>query len=241
MALLICEQGPLWSALTAALLRDGKSVATARPQERDLFSAASGKQTILYAPAASLLAGTLDPRPSRERMAEVLRAAKAPGVQAVVLLVPLGGGFEEEETLLRHSGKPFVVLRSPPLLDEVAAQVGTSDHEALWVPRAGVAEVTDGERLVAAVLAAIDGDQQGSSRRVAGDILDAPTLFGRAVNLFAPSGAPPKLQVHGVWPPLYRITRRVLKLLGRPEPAALPLWDKLGQSVLAPAHELVAA
>jgi hypothetical protein len=232
MALVVCEQGPLWSAVTDALLSAGKHLATARPGTPELFLLALDKQTIVYAPAPSLLGGTLEPRPSRRRMHRVLRAANAPGVRLLVLLVPAAGGFAEEEALLRRSGKPYVVLRSPPLLDEIAEQMGTAEHEALWVPRAGVAEATDAERLGAALLEALDGEHEGSSIRVKGDTLDAAELFGRAANLFATRNAEPRLHIHGVWPPLYRVTRRMLKLLGRPEPAALELWDRLGRQGL---------
>ena len=240
MALVVSEQGPLWSAVTDALLSSGKHLATARPSDPDLFLLALDKQTIVYAPASSLLGGTLAPCPSRRRMQRVLRAARAPGVSLLVLLVPSAGGFAEEEALLRRSGKPYVVLRSPPLLDEIAEQMGTADHDALWVPRAGVAEATDADRLGAALLEAIDGGHVGSSIRVAGDTLGAPELFDRAANVFAMRGAEPRLHIHAVWPPLYRLTRRMLKLLGRPEPAALELWDRLGQPALGSASASMA-
>ena len=134
-----------------------------------------------------------------------------------------------------------MVLRAPPLLDEVVAQMGMGGREALWVPRSGVVEITDGDRLSAKVLRAIDGEQDGSTLRASGEILDAPTLFARAVNLFAASGVAPRLHIHGVWPPLYRFTRSLLRLLGRPEPAALTLWDKLGQRALPSAREAAPA
>jgi hypothetical protein len=235
MALVICEQGPLSSDLTDALLSTGRRVATARPDDDDLFSQALGHEVIVYAPAPSLLAGTLEPRPSRERMRRVLRAARAPGVESVVLVAPARGGFAAEERLLRHSGTPFVLLRSPPLLDEIVEQMGTRGVQALWVPSAGNAPITDGARLAAAIRDAVETENHGTTVLVPGEHLDAPTLFGRAASLFASGGAKPRLHVHGVWPPLYRATRQILRLLGRPEPAALTLWDQLRRQTAEPA------
>ena len=77
-------------------------------------------RAIVCTAAPSMLDGKLDPRPSPERMRTIVRAANAPGVKLVVVLVPSGEHYAEEELVLKKDGKPYVILRCPPLVEELA-------------------------------------------------------------------------------------------------------------------------
>jgi hypothetical protein len=76
-------------------------------------------QCVVDAPAARLLDGFLDPQPDPARMRRALGAASAPGVGSIVVVVPIGRAYDTEIDVLRRHGKPFVIVESPLLFEEV--------------------------------------------------------------------------------------------------------------------------
>ncbi len=103
---------PLGLAIRQAIRASGEEVRVAAVGEpSDLFMAALDCRAIVCTAAPNLLDGKLDPRPSPERMKTVVRAANAPGVRLVVLVVPSGDHYAEEELVLKKDG-----ITKPPAL-----------------------------------------------------------------------------------------------------------------------------
>ena len=121
MSLLALERGCLREAIAKTLGHaDPAGVALESPASTDLFTRAFGHHAIVYGPAPCLLDGKLDPSPDVDRMRNVLRAANAPGVALVVVVIPEGDAYQAEIDALRRDGKPYIIVRAPALLEEVA-------------------------------------------------------------------------------------------------------------------------
>jgi len=229
MILAIVGNEPLGAAVCRALEEAGESPVLADAADDDLFDRATGCRTVVYAPAARLLEGTLDPAPDQERMRAVLAAANAPGVELVALIRPAAAAWSDEESVLRRSGKPYVVLRAPPLLEEIgtAAQLGAMS--SVSVPRNGraraalVSSVT--ERLLGALA---DDEMQGRCIDIPGEALDAVDLLRRAA---ATLGHP--IDVAGASPTGMKIRRALARLFGRPQQSAHDLVERLGAAYAA--------
>lgn len=89
-------------------------------------------------------------------MRRVLGAANAPGVRRIVVLVPPGDAFAAELELLRRDGKPYIVIESPLLFEEVAKLCAR--ERSLWLPRAGSVRATTTDALTEAIRAALTSE-----------------------------------------------------------------------------------
>jgi hypothetical protein len=96
MVLLVADPGPLRAAVEAGLRQAGEDVVVRSPADEDLWLAARGGRAVVYLPGSSLLDANLAPSPSVERVAEVLAAAGAPGVEVLVPVFPDHPGFALE-------------------------------------------------------------------------------------------------------------------------------------------------
>jgi len=190
------------------------------PTDDDLFGKACGCRTIIYLPASSLLDGRLQPKPSADRMRAVLGATNAPGVELLVVATP--PGYEEEELALRKYGCPYVVLRTPPLIEEVAADPALHERCAVWLPRGRNVAVSTASR-VADEIARVMGDDsmQGATVDAPSQTMDAAEVLRQA----AARGA--RASVRTVSPVIDDVVRRVGRLFGVSEPPIVGLHGRL--------------
>lgn len=228
--LLLIPKGPLRKAIRSALAERGEDYQLGAASDDGLFERALGQDTLVYAPARSLLAGRLDPSPDPGRMRRVIGAAAAPGCSTVVVVVPEGTGYDPELDVLRKAGKPYVIVSAPPLFEEVGVVLARSGG-GVWVPRGGSIRVASASAVAHAVLAASSSEWQGRVEAVEGDVLELHEAFSRAAK-----SSRRKVSVHAVWPPLHRVVDPVVRWLNGSEPPASALAGALlrSSSSLAP-------
>jgi hypothetical protein len=220
MILSLASEGPLGRTLHAKLAKKGEELCIATPSDDYLFGKACGCRTIIYLPAPSLLDGRLQPEPSADRMRAVLGATNAPGVELLVVAAPLG--YEEEELALRKYGCPFVVLRTPPLIEEIAADPALQERCAVWLPRGHHVAVATAWRVAAEIVRAIgDDSMQGATIDAPSHVMDAAEVLRQA----AASGA--RASVRTVSPVIDTMVRRVGRLFRVSEPPVVGLHGRL--------------
>lgn len=220
--LLLLERSPLRRVLRELAKSRDIPVALGRPGDDALFERALGCDTIVYAPASSLLSGTLEPRPDPGRMRRVIGAAHAPGCSLIVLVVPAAGTYDTELDVLRRSGKPYVVVTAPPLIEELSAEIAKTDAAALWLPRTGNIDVGRAVDLAETVLEASRAENHGGVTAAPSRKADLATLFREAA-----AESPKPVRVVPVWPPLHRAIRPIARWLRGSEPSVLTLAARL--------------
>ncbi len=225
MVLCIVENGIAREAITTCLAQHGHAFAVASPSHEDLFSVALHRKAIVYVASPRLLDGWMHPAPSIDRIRSVLGAAQAPGVELVVAVFPGSDGYEAEEAALRTEGKPYIVLRAPPLAEELAEDVLQDDERSLWVPEGAVVRACEAGALATAVLSALSDERQGRAHDVPSEAIDLPKLFRRVAQR-----SPRPLRVHLVPRTIFRMARPVARWMRGKEPVALTLYDRLATS-----------
>ncbi len=215
MVLLVAEAGPLRAAIVQGLAAAGLEPSVVAPTDPDLWAAARNHQAVVYLAAASLLDGKARPEPSEERMAEVLGAAEAPGVEVVVPVFPMSDAYASEIQVMKRRGKPYAALRAEPLLEEIA-QLVPDGVGALYLPRCGTARYCRAEAVVRAVMAAIETEEQGRVSDIPSEQADAAAV----VKLATASTRSP-VRVRALWPWLFRLLRPALRWVSRGEERAL--------------------
>ena len=226
--LLVAPRGLLRQRLSRGLKRQGYQVTRVRPGAEDLFSRALGKQAIVFAGAGNLLDVQLsqahdagEALSAGAHLAEVLRASNAPGVQLLVFLFPLDG-YQSEVAQIRRYGKPYVILRSPALLEEVAEAALSDAPSQLWLPKAGAISATPSSVVLQAISNALITEEQGR---------ETPIVSSRyhLAGLLAAAAATRRQRpvVHAVHPGLYRWARAIARWLSGSEPAALRFADRV--------------
>jgi hypothetical protein len=221
MVLIVADQGPVSDAVARAAEALGP-VRWASADDEDLWLAAKGCRAIVYIPAPSLLGGRLEPSPDVERVQAVLAASNAPGVEVVVMVVPSRAGYEAEIRAIRKYGAPYVLLEPPVVLEEIGAALTSESHRSIWLPRSGVVPVTSADTLAAAVVAAVDTEEQGRFLPIPAAEVDVAEVFKEAAQTVCP-----EVKVHAVWPRLHRTVRPIVRWLRGGEPTALSLADRL--------------
>ena len=183
-------------------------------------------RAIVCTAAPNLLDGTLDPSPSPDRMRAVVRAAKAPGVKLVVLVAPAGGRYAEEELVLKKDGIPYVILRSPPLVEELAEATNFHVGGPLWVERGRTITLSTGADVAKAVVAALDDDSlQGATETIPSEEVDLADALRRAARV---AGA--RATVRTAPSAVSAAVRNVSTWLGLRRPPALALYERLGSA-----------
>lgn len=220
MILCVSGEGLLQAALLARLREQGEDVRVASPSDDDLFSKALGCRAVVYLPAHALLDGRLHPEPAPERIRNVLGATNAPGVELLVVATP--PGYDDEELAVRKYGVPYVIMRSPPLVEELEVQPALHERCAVWLPRGRTVTVTSAPRVADAVVRALRDDSlQGATIDVPSESVDAAEVLRRA------AARSRRASVHTVAPALDALVRRVGRLFRVPEPAIVALHGQL--------------
>jgi hypothetical protein len=196
MVLLIAGDGPLGDLIELGLQQAGCSVERHAPDEDGLFDVARGKRAVVYAPCARLLDGTLSPAPDVHRVRRALRAAYAPGVEVLVVVSPRG--YEPEIDIVRRDGTPYVIVESPPLVEDLGSEVRGA--RALVVPRAARMGIAEARVLLEHVVDALHTKRPGRVSQVPAGALTPAAAFARAVE-----SEHPRPRVIAMWAPLYRL------------------------------------
>jgi hypothetical protein len=185
--------------------------------------AALGCRAIVCTASPNLLDGRLDPTPSPERMRTIVRAANAPGVSLVVLVVPSGEHYDEEELVLKKDGIPYVVLRCAPLMEEMADATNFHVTGSVWLERGKTIDVSTGAALSAALARALDdGSLQGATVTVPAEPVDLAEAIRRAAHV---AGA--RMEVHTAPVGLGAAYRALTGWLGISKPPALALYERM--------------
>jgi DNA-binding protein len=216
--------GPLGLAIRHAIRAKGDEVREAGVGEpSDLFMAALDCRAIVCTAAPNLLDGKLDPSPSPERMKTIVRAANAPGVRLVVLVVPSCDHYAEEELILKKDGIPYVILRCAPLVEELAEAMNFHVTGSLWLARGKTTAISTCADVATAVRKALIEDSlQGATIDVPSEQVDLTEAVRRAARV---AGA--HTEVRATSPSLIAAFRKVSVWLGRPQPPAITLYERM--------------
>jgi hypothetical protein len=183
---------------------------------------ALGCRAIVSAAGDSLLDGRLEPSPSPERMRRIVSAANAPGVRLVVVVVPSGGRYDEEELVLKKDGVPYVILRCPPLIEELADAANFHVTGSVWLARGKTTAVSSRSNLCAAVAKALTDDSlQGATIEVASTQVDVAEAVLRAARV---AGARTEVRTAPFAASAYRAIARWLHV---PRPPVLALYERM--------------
>lgn len=219
-------QGPLGIATRGAIRGMAEDVRSASVDDPDLFMTAIGCRAIVGAAEPNLLDGKLDPRPSPQRMRALVRAANAPGVKLVVVVVPSGQRYAEEELVLKKDGVPYVILRCAPLVEELAEAANFHVSGSLWLARGKTTAITSSSALVNAIRRAIyDGSLQGGTLEVPSETIELAEAVRRAARA---AGA--HTDVRAMSPRISAARRTLSGWLGLPRSSALSLCERLQSS-----------
>jgi hypothetical protein len=216
--------GPLGTAVRQAIHDAGeptRSVSSDDPS--DVFMAALGCRAVVCAAAPNLLEGKLDPRPSPQRMRTIVRGASAPGVGLVVLVVPAGERYADEERVLRKDGIPYVILRCAPLVEELAEATNFHVTRSLWLARGTSTEICTAAELARTVVKALGEDSwQGATLDVPCERVDLAEAVRRAARAAGAGTA-----VRMTSPHVSAVYETVSGWFGRRPPPARELYDRM--------------
>lgn len=224
MILAICGPGHIAEAIrdAAELLRE--PLRTAGVTDPDLFNHALGCRAIIYAPEACLLdAGNVS---EPERMRAVVKASHAPGVSRVVVVFPEGNSWHEEALVLQRDGVGYTILRSRPLVDELADATNLHAARSVWLPRGETVNLVSRRGLAFAIQDAITRDDLcGATVDVSADRMEVAEAIRYAANV---AGA--DVRVHAASPGISFAMRKLSLWMGLEPPALEGVIDRLGTS-----------
>jgi hypothetical protein len=223
MALVMGTKSLLRDAIAAALSREHPA-AVIEPDHEDPFGAAARHRAVVYITSSSLADGEGVSSPDRMRAA--LQAAHAPGVEVLVVVAPLQG-YDDEIAVLKRDGIPYVVLRAPMLIEDLAGSL--AGESLVVVPRDAAVRTARLRAVTDAVAAALETEDQGRTIEIAGEQLPASVAIEQAASV-----AGSRVWVLSIWAPLMRVIRWFGKLLGRPRRHALALVER--HALPPPAH-----
>jgi hypothetical protein len=142
-------------------------------------------------------------------------------VELLVAALPEAPEFDAMVEAIQRHGKPYAILRTPGLMEEVA-QTLEHGEQTLWLPRTGSVRISRAEALAAAVVAALETEDQGRVTAVSSERFDVASLFDAAAR---DSGG--QVRVRAVTPVVYRMLRPVARWLKGGEPRQLAFADQL--------------
>jgi hypothetical protein len=218
--LIVADPGPLLTALEAHLSHHAVPYRVAASNDDDLFGCALGCRAVIYVAAPNQLVAKVEPAADRERLLRVLAATSAPGVEVIVAALPEHDAYLCEFETLRRHGKPFVALRVPALVEEVAASL--PERASLWLPSRGCTAVGRAKAVAQAVALAVDTEEQGRLTGAPSELANPVTLMREAAAL---RGGGVRVRSVAAW--VYRLLRGVARWFGAQEPGALRLAEAL--------------
>lgn len=199
-------------------------------RDADLFAEAAGCRAIVYVPEPRLL--DVGPRGAAgiARVGDVIRAAQAPGIERVVVVVPTAVRHTDDERSLREVDG-CTLVRSAPLIDELADATNLHTTRSVWLARGQDIELTTRSALARSIRAALLWNElRGVSVGVPSERMEMAEAMRRAAAI---AGA--TVKVHATLPAVSRVVRMVYGCLGLRSPEAETLCDRLGSPAGAPA------
>lgn len=222
MILALCAPGHIATAIGEAAASLGETVRASTSIDDDLFMQALGCRAIVYVAEPRLI----DARdiPNADRMRAVVRASHAPGVQHVVAVLPQGDAWCEEALPLQKDGVGYTILRSRPLLDELADATNFHAARAVWVPRGKPVDLVPRPALAAAIRDAIVRDDWcGATIDVPSERMEIADAMRRAAEI---AGA--GVRVHATSPSMSVAMSKLSLWMGLAPPDLQALCDRLG-------------
>jgi hypothetical protein len=220
--LVLCSPGHLCAAVKDALESLDEPSNQYVP-DVDLLAQARCCRAIVYAPDPRLIDAYGLTTPEPDRMNEVLRAARAPGVECLVVVVAAETPWQEEERLIRRSGVPFTIVRCAPLVDELADATNLHTARPVWLERGGDVELASRPALARAIQSALLFESlRGTTVVVPAVRMEIGEAMQRAV---AVAGA--AVKIHVAPPGIAASMRRLYTWLGAASLEVEALCDRL--------------
>lgn len=192
MILVLCSPGHIMAAVTDALESLDERARQGDPFQ-ELAAQSRGCRALVYVPEPRLLDAFGVTTPFTDFMHDVIRAARVPGLERVVVVEPADASWEAEERLLRRSGVAFTILRCAPLIDELADATNLHTARPVWLERGGDVELTSRVALTRAVRSALLWDVlRGATITVPSERMEIGEAMQRAA---AVAGAAVKIHV----------------------------------------------
>lgn len=214
MILLVAQPGSLIDGVQHSLEARGIEAKQGTLSDDDLFMSALNCAAIVYLPEANLLNANIAASPNPERMRALLKASNAPGVKLLIILEPTGQAYEIEEQLLKTNGIPYVIVRSPSLLEELAKAVDCNRAHSLWIARGQSVKVASENELFDTIHQALTADDlQGRTVEVGSQTMALEKAIEKAVSLKGGT-----IHVHATWPFLSKLMTSILRLFGAKQP-----------------------
>lgn len=217
MLVLMSTPGALRDGLAASLRQAGHQTKIVEPEHDDPFGAAAGAKAVVYVPSPNLRDDTTA-LASRDRVQAAITAARAPGVEVLVVLLPLSG-YGEEIDALATEGIPYVVLRAPMLIEELGEALGPARW--LFVGKDESVRALELAAVARAIEEAVETEEQGRVSELGQSPLPAWAALERAAE-----AAGRRVRVIAMWPPLARAARWLARLLRRDPPPALATCER---------------
>lgn len=209
MNLVLCNAGHVLTAVRCALDTLHVPYEHVTTSDARLPERAVRWRTIVYAPKARLLDGT-ERLPAIALTRAVVGAARAAIGARVVAVVPASCSFFAEERMLQRNGIPYTILRSAPLIDELADATNLHTAGAIWLPRGGDIDVTTRAALTSAIHeAVVETGSHGGTVIAPAERIEIVEAIRRAAAI---AGA--GVRVHDTTPSMALAVRRVHSLLG---------------------------
>lgn len=221
MILIVCTPGHVAFAIHDAAETLGDEVRTASVTDPDLFTHALGCRALVYVAESRLLDAHEGAAP--ERMRAVVRASHAPGVGRVVAVFPQGEAWREEAGMLRTDGVGYTILRSRPLIDELADATNLHAARSIWLPQGKMVDLVSRAALAAAIRDGITRDDWcGATVDVPSEAMDLGEAMRRASEI---TGA--GVRVHITSPSVSFAMRKLSLWMGLEPPELEALCDRL--------------
>ncbi len=226
MILVLCSAGHVAVAAREAAesIHEPARIVDPSRAAGDLFNLARGCRAIVYVPEPRLLDSAAD-FSNADRIRDVVRAAHAPSVERVIVVVAAANTREEEQRVLERDGVPYTIVRCAPLLDELADATNLHTARSVWLPRGREVELATRSALTSAIrLALFRSDLYGATIVVPMIRTDIVEAMRRAAAI---AGA--AVRVRTSMPRVSAAVRRLRAWLGGGAPVDVDaLCDRLG-------------
>lgn len=232
MILVACSPGHVRLAVKDALETLHAEYTETDARDPGLPTRVRGCRAVVYAPEPRLLDAKSGAAGRAERMRGVVRSSRASGVGHLVVVESGASSCIEEEGVLEDGRVGFTIVRSPPLLDELADATNLHTAGALWLPSGREVVVATRPALATAVRHALTRDDlKGRAVAVREERLPVGEAMRRAAAI---AGA--RVRVHVTARALSSAIRKLHAWMGIARPELDALWEELGATAEPHAH-----
>ena len=228
MILVLCSPGHVATAVRDAFEGLDEDVRLADPAS-ELFTEAIGCSAILYVPEPRLLDVRGVAMATDARMRDVIRVAYARGVKHVVIVEPITSARAQGERRLQRDGVDCTIVRSAPLIDELADAMNLHTARSVWLPRGRSVELTSRAALARSIrFALLFNELRGAVVHVPAERMEVAEAMRRAAAI---AGASVKVRASA--PVIARAVRRIHSWFGAGPAEFEVLCERLGGGAAA--------